>query len=76
MSTVNIAEAKATLSRLVERAEPGEEEILARCDRPAVPSERETKRYPRRGLGIDRGQFEVPDDFDDDLPPESTRHFR
>ncbi len=80
MSTINIAEAKAKLSQLVEQAERGEEVILARHGRPVVRivrlSERETERYPQRGLGVDRGRFEVPDDFDDDLPPEVMRHFR
>jgi prevent-host-death family protein len=79
MSTVNIAEAKAKLSRLVEQAERGEEVILARHGRPVVRlvrlAEPDPERYPRRGLGIDRGRFEVPDDFDDDLPPELMRHF-
>jgi len=29
----------------------------------------------QRGLGIDKGLFEVPDDFDDPLPPEIMRYF-
>ncbi len=80
MSTVNIAEAKAKLSQLVEQAERGEEVILARHGRPVARivrlGERAAERYPQRGLGVDRGRFEVPDDFDDDLPPELMRHFR
>jgi prevent-host-death family protein len=80
MSTVNIAQAKAKLSQLVEQAERGEEVILARHGRPVARivrlGERETERYPQRGLGVDRGRFEVPDDFDADLPPELMRHFR
>jgi hypothetical protein len=31
-------------------------------------------RYPNRAFGIDAGQFEVPDDFDDALPPEIMQH--
>jgi antitoxin (DNA-binding transcriptional repressor) of toxin-antitoxin stability system len=77
MSAVNIAEAKAKLSQLVEQAERGEEVILARHGRPIVrSSEREAERYPQRGLGVDRGRFRVPDDFDRDLPPEFMRYFR
>jgi prevent-host-death family protein len=79
MSTVNIAQAKARLSQLVEQAERGEEVILARHGRPVARivrlSEPKAERYPRRGLGVDHGQFEVPGDFDDDLPPELMRHF-
>jgi hypothetical protein len=33
------------------------------------------KRWPQRGFGIDAGLFEVPDDFDDPLPPEIMPHF-
>jgi prevent-host-death family protein len=33
---VNVARAKATLSELIERAEAGEEVIIARAGRPAV----------------------------------------
>jgi len=42
--------------------------ISAERDRPGSPD-------PRRGLGIDKGLFEVPDDFDDPLPPEIMRYF-
>jgi prevent-host-death family protein len=78
MSTVGIAQAKAKLSRLVEQAERGEEVILTRHGRPVARivrlNERRAERYPQRGLGVDRGRFEVPDDFDD-LPPELGRRF-
>jgi prevent-host-death family protein len=79
METVNIAEAKARLSQLVDMAEHGEEVVLARHGRPVAKivrlGERSNEPYPNRGLGIDRGRFEVPDDFDDPLPSEIMRHF-
>ncbi|MDB5069805.1 MAG: Antitoxin VapB47 [Candidatus Eremiobacteraeota bacterium] len=79
MEAVNIADAKAKLSQLVDMAERGEEIVIARHGRPVAKIVRlvedVTKRYPNRGFGIDRGLFEVPDDFDDPLPPEIMRHF-
>jgi prevent-host-death family protein len=79
MEAVNIAEAKAKLSQLVDLAERGEEVIIARHGRPVAKIVRlgkhVTEPYPNRGFGIDRGLFEVPDDFDDPLPPEIMRHF-
>lgn len=64
---VNVHEAKTHLSALLERAERGEEVVIARAGKPVarlVP----IKRQPVR-LGIDRGRFEVPPDFDYPLPP-------
>jgi prevent-host-death family protein len=79
MEAVNIAEAKAKLSQLVDLAERGEEVVLARHGRPVAKivrlGEHAAERYPNRGFGIDRGRFVVPDDFDDPLPPEIMRHF-
>ncbi|GAC1659180.1 MAG: type II toxin-antitoxin system Phd/YefM family antitoxin [Candidatus Elarobacter sp.] len=79
MDAVNIAEAKARLSHLISLAERGEEVVIARHGRPVakiVPlGDHVNEPYPNRGLGIDRGRFEVPDDFDDPLPPEIMRRF-
>lgn len=67
---VNIHEAKTHLSRLLERVAMGEEVIIAKAGKPvaklvAIPSER-----PRFKLGSARGEFVVPDDFNDPLPKE------
>jgi prevent-host-death family protein len=79
VETVNIAEAKAKLSQLIDLAERGEEVVIARHGRPVAKivrlGERRMEPYPDRGFGIDRGRFEVPDDFDDPLPAEIMRHF-
>jgi prevent-host-death family protein len=79
MEAVNIAEAKAKLSQLVDLAERGEEVVLARHGRPVAKivrlGEYVGEPYPERGFGVDRGRFDVPDDFDDPLPPEFMRHF-
>jgi prevent-host-death family protein len=69
-ATVNMHEAKSGLSRLVERAEAGEEIIIARAGRPAarlVPLEKAPR---RRRLGVLDGRFKIPDDFNDPLPDE------
>jgi prevent-host-death family protein len=67
MRTFNIHEAKTHLSRLVEAAANGEPFIIARAGKPLVkvmplhaPEAAQAKR-----LGFLKGEFEVPDDFDD-----------
>lgn len=82
---MNIAEAKAKLSTLVTMAQDGEDVVLARNGEPvarivaldAAPRHEEEDADPlrRRGFGVDKGVFEVPDDFDDPLPPELMRYF-
>jgi prevent-host-death family protein len=67
---VNIHEAKTHLSKLLERVAVGEEVIIAKAGKPvaklvAIPSER-----PRFKLGSAKGEFVVPDDFNDPLPKE------
>lgn len=66
MKTINMLEAKSSLSRLVEAVELGEEAeiIIARNGRPAaklVPIDRAS---PARRIGVAKGLFEVPDDID------------
>ena len=66
MRIVNMLQAKATLSRLVEAIEQGEEReiIIARNGRPAA------RLVPISGvpagcrIGVAKGLFEVPDDID------------
>lgn len=64
--TVNIHEAKTHLSRLVRRAQSGEEIIIARGGTPVARLV--GVESPRgRALGRDRGLFAVPDDFNEPL---------
>jgi prevent-host-death family protein len=68
MAIVNMHEAKTNLSRLVERAERGEEVLIARNGKPVaklVPVEPEVK-PAQRELGFMRGLIKLPDDFDVD----------
>jgi prevent-host-death family protein len=59
---INVSEAKAKLSKLVEKARNGEEVIIAKNNIPLV------KVVPynpisKRKLGLLKGQIEIPDDF-------------
>jgi prevent-host-death family protein len=67
---VNIHQAKTHLSRLLQRVAVGEEITIARAGVPVarlVPIE--FLRTPRP-MGMYRGEFTVPDDFDAPLPDE------
>ncbi len=71
MRQVNMHYAKTHLSRLVERAAAGEEVVIARAGKPVarLVALTPTKKKPRR-LGVLKGKFKVPDDFDAPLHDE------
>lgn len=73
-SEVNIHEAKTHLSRLVDRAEAGEEIVIARAGKPAA---RLVPLAPARTreLGVWRGRVVVHDDFDE-LPEDVAAAFQ
>jgi prevent-host-death family protein len=72
--SVGVHEAKTHLSRLLEHVAAGEDVVITRRGEqvarlvPASPS-------PARRLGIDRGRFVVPDDFDAPLPDDQLAAF-
>jgi prevent-host-death family protein len=73
---VNVAEAKAHLSELVERAANGEEIVIARAGAPRarlvpLPDPRRELRVPGKG----KGRFRAAADFDAPLPPEVLADF-
>ena len=76
MKITNISEAKASLSKLVEKALQGEEVIVAKAGKPVaklIPFERDTT--PRDlSQGIWQGQVWIADDFDE-LPPDLVQAF-
>lgn len=75
MESINIHQAKTHLSKLLQRVALGEEIIIASRGVPVaklVPFENEQSSRP---LGIDRGKFTVPDDFNDPLPDEILNGF-
>lgn len=64
MKIANIHEAKSQLSKLVERAEAGEEIIIARSGKPVAKLVAyRDRRGPRRG-GQWRGKVKIKPDFD------------
>lgn len=66
MQTVNMLEAKTTLSRLVESVESGETEavIIARNGRPAAKLVAIDAATEQKRLGIAKGKFVVPESID------------
>jgi len=75
MAQVNMHEAKTTLSKLVERAEAGEEVVIARNGTPVVRLVPVAKK-PRfaDSKGFLRGQIHMADDFDE-LPDDIAEAF-
>jgi len=67
---VNIHEAKTHLSRLLERVALGEEVIIAKAGTPVAKLVPLDARPKKRRLGSAKGEFTVPDDFNDPLPKE------
>ena len=66
MKTVNIHQAKTHLSRLVDEASKGKPFIIAKAGKPivkVVALDAPTGRQLRR-LGFLKGEFRIPDDFD------------
>ncbi len=75
MTLVSAREARAYLSRLIDRAIAGEEIIITRKGRRVVrlaPVEHEAQpaKAGKRPLGLLKGAFEIPATFYDPLPEE------
>jgi len=70
MAVSTIHEAKTNLSRLIARAERGEEVLIARGKEPVVRLVPVKKHAKKRALGIFKGEFEVGPEFFAPLPPE------
>lgn len=76
MKVVNVAEAKAHLSELVERAAGGEEIIVARAGKPRaklVPLADESLKLRVPGKRV--GKYRVSKDFDAPLPDDVLASF-
>lgn len=67
---VNVHEAKTHLSKLLERVALGEEVIIAKAGKPVARLVRVNDEPKKRTIGRAKGEFVVPDDFDDPLPKE------
>lgn len=68
MPTVNMLEAKSSLSELVRAVESGEQDeiIIARNGVPAARLVRVVQQKAPRRLGIVEGKYVIPDDIDVD----------
>jgi len=75
MVRVNVHEAKTHLSRLLDQAMAGEEVVIMRSGKPLVRlTPLEWAPLPRQ-LGTAKGDFVVPDDFDEPLSDEILAQF-
>jgi prevent-host-death family protein len=72
---VNVHEAKTHFSRLLERVEQGEEIIIMRANVPVAKLSAVNKAVARRELGWARGEFTVPENFDESLPSDIEESF-
>lgn len=68
MTRVNLAEAKARLSELIDRALAGEEVVISRRDVPVIRLVPEPRHDGRSLLGLFRKQVVLGPDFDAPLP--------
>lgn len=75
MRTHNISEAKAQLSRLIERVQAGEQVIISKAGKPVAVLSAWVEDTEPRTLGGWEGQVWIAEDFDE-LPPEFMAHFR
>ncbi len=71
MTIVNMHEAKSNLSKLIEAVENGRETeiVLARNGRPIariVPLAKQPCKISPRRIGVAKGAFVLPDNFDED----------
>jgi prevent-host-death family protein len=75
MTRMNVHEAKTHLSKLLDQALAGEEVVIMRSGKPLVRlMPVETAPAPRI-LGTAKGDFVVPDDFDEPLPDDVLAQF-
>lgn len=78
MIIVNVSEAKAQLTKLLQRAEAGEKVYISRRNEPIVELCRVTSasERPKPQFGLCAGDFVVPDDFDEPLPDDILKAFQ
>jgi prevent-host-death family protein len=70
MAVVTVHQAKTQLSKLIARAEAGEEIVIARGREPAVKLTPIGKRTSERRFGAMKGKLSLPDSFFFDPLPE------
>lgn len=65
MHAINITEAKARLSEVVNQVLAGEDVIIERMGKPVVRISRYEPLQEKPRLGLMEGQAHIPDDFDE-----------
>jgi prevent-host-death family protein len=75
MKTVNVHEAKTHFSRLLDRAQTGQEFVIAKAGKPVARLGPLVRQGKKRRLGLLDGKFKVPDDFNEPLPDEVIAAF-
>lgn len=68
MEKFNVHEAKTQLSRLLDRAQEGEEFVIAKAGKPVARLGPLARQVKKRRLGLLDGKLTIPDDFNDPLP--------
>lgn len=72
---VDVHYAKTHLSEILDRVALGEEFVIAKAGKPVARLTRIEAPRQDRVLGTVRGDFHVPEDFNDPLPEDVLREF-
>lgn len=76
MFMVNIYEAKAQLSELIERVAAGDAVVICKRNRPVAELRPvSATRTEPRPIGLAKGLVEIPDSFFEPLPPDDLEGF-
>ena len=75
METINVHDAKTHFSRLLDRAQEGQEFVIAKAGRPVARLGPLARRARKRRLGLLDGKLRIPDDFNQPLPDEVIAAF-
>jgi len=75
MQTFNIHHAKTNLSKLIQKAEDGEEICIARAGKPVVKLVPVNQQRPQRKAGLLKGKIRIADNFDEPLPDDVMKAF-
>ena len=75
MEKINVHDAKTHFSRLLDRAQEGEEFVIAKAGRPVARLGPLARPGKKRRLGQLDGKFRIPDDFNEALPDEVIAAF-
>ena len=75
MTQMNVHEAKTHLSKLLDQALAGEDVVIMRSGKPLVRLTPVETAPASRALGTAKGDFVVPEDFNEPLPDEVLAQF-